>query len=344
MVQTDLLHRRGKSGTPRAEDRCERVGAPVKSGKSDGSWIDTARCGSCRLDFRAVKIGVILPAAQVEEHGGTPDWSMVRSFALSAEGHGLDSVWMFDHFFDRSRPWSQGMHEAWTIVSAVAAVTQRVEIGTLVLCSSFRTPGLVAKMAVTADHVSRGRLILGLGAGWHDEEYRTFGYPIDHRVDRFEEALQIVGSLLRGGSVSFEGRYHQVHDAKLVPGPRRRIPLLVAADGPRMLHLTARYADAWNTAWYGAPDGELRRSMEAFTGALEAEGRDPASVTRTVGMNVRDADLVGSDDEREFAGSVDELARTIDAYETFGVKHLIIQLLPHDEASLDRLADAIQRR
>ncbi len=296
------------------------------------------------LDFCAVKIGVTLPAVQVEEHGGTPDWSTVRSFALSAEGQGFDSVWMFDHFFDRSRPWTQGMHEAWTIVSAVAAVTQRIEIGTLAVCSSFRTPGLAAKMAVTADHVSGGRLILGLGAGWHDEEYRAFGYPVDHRVDRFEEALQIVGSLLRGGAVSFDGRYHGVRDAEIVPGPSRRIPLLVAGEGPRMLRLAARHADAWNTAWYGAPDEELRRSMEAFREALEAEGRDPASVTTTVGMIVRDADRIGSDDEREFAGSVEELARMIDAYGRLEVGHLIIQLAPHDEPSLDRLADAIQRR
>src|SRR4029450_116853 len=97
-----------------------------------------------------VKIGVILPAAQVDEHGGTPDWRTVQSVAQAAESHGLDSVWMFHHFFDRSRPWTQAMQEAWTIVSAVAAVTQRVGIGTLALCSSFRNPGLVAKMAVTA--------------------------------------------------------------------------------------------------------------------------------------------------------------------------------------------------
>lgn len=203
----------------------------------------------------------------------------MRSFALRAEAYGLDSVWMFDHFFDRSRPWAQGMQEAWTIVAAVASVTQRIELGTLALCSSFRSPGLVAKMAVTADEVSGGRLILGLGAGWHDEEYRAFGYPTDHRVDRFEEVLQIVTPLLRGGPVSFEGRYHEVHDAELVPAPNRRIAVLVAGDGPRMLRLTARYADAWNTAWYGAPDDDLRHLLESLAVAVEAEGRALESVT-----------------------------------------------------------------
>jgi FMNH2-dependent dimethyl sulfone monooxygenase len=251
---------------------------------------------------------------------------------------------MFDHFFDRSRPWTQGMQEAWTIVAAVAAVTRRVEIGTLALCASFRNPGLVAKMAATADDVSGGRLILGLGAGWHDEEYRAFGYPIDHRVDRFEEALQIVGPLLRGNSVSHQGHYYDVHDAELAPVPSRRIPLLVAGDGPRMLRLAARHGDAWNTAWYGAPDEELRRLEDAFTIAVEAEGRDLASVARTVGMIVRDPSRIESEDEREFAGSIDELANAIDAYGSVDTDHLIIQLLPHDERSLDRLADALAIR
>ena len=111
----------------------------------------------------------------------------------------------------------EGQHEAWTIVSAVAAVTERVEIGTLVLCSSFRSPALVAKMAATADEVSGGRLILGLGAGWHDPEYEAFGFPADHRVERFEEALQVIVPLLRGETVSFAGRYEEVRDAVLAP-------------------------------------------------------------------------------------------------------------------------------
>jgi FMNH2-dependent dimethyl sulfone monooxygenase len=113
---------------------------------------------------------------------------------------------MFDHFFNEPANGPiEGMHEAWTIVSALAAVTERVEIGTLVLCSSFRSPALVAKMAATADEVSGGRLILGLGAGWHDPEYHAFGFPSDHRVDRFEEALRIVVPLLRGETVTFSG-------------------------------------------------------------------------------------------------------------------------------------------
>jgi alkanesulfonate monooxygenase SsuD/methylene tetrahydromethanopterin reductase-like flavin-dependent oxidoreductase (luciferase family) len=296
-----------------------------------------------------MKIGVILPAAEGDGEGETPGWPAIRSFASAAEAHGLDSLWMFDHFFHKPEGRSiEGQHEAWTIVSALAAVTQRVEIGTLVLCSSFRSSALVAKMAATADEVSGGRLILGLGAGWHDPEYEAFGFPNDHRVDRFEEALQIVAPLLRGETVSFAGRYEEARDAVLAPAASRRIPILVAAFGPRMLRLTARYADAWNTAWYGAPDERLRERLAEFDAAIAVEGRDPSTVTRAVGMIVRDPAHDGSDDEdgedASFGGSVDELGRAIDDYAALGIGHLILLLQPMTEASLDRLAPALGRR
>jgi probable F420-dependent oxidoreductase len=295
-----------------------------------------------------MKIGVILPAAEGDGEGETPPWRTIRSFALAAEGHGLDSVWMFDHFFHKSPTGPvEGQHEASTIVSAVAAVTERVEIGTLVLCSSFRSPALVAKMAVTVDEVSAGRLILGLGAGWHDPEYEAFGLPNDHRVDRFEEALQIVVPQLRGETVTFDGRYHQAREAVLAPAPARHIPVLIAAFGSRMLQLTARHADAWNTAWYGAPDERLQENLAKLDAAMEAEGRDPTALTRTVGVTVHDPDLKRSEDEDEdtsFSGSVDDLAGVFDAYEALGIDHLILVLQPMTEASIDRLARAISLR
>jgi alkanesulfonate monooxygenase SsuD/methylene tetrahydromethanopterin reductase-like flavin-dependent oxidoreductase (luciferase family) len=188
-----------------------------------------------------VKIGVIVPGAASDSEGGRPSWPAILSFARAAEAHGLDSVWVFDHFFHKpsSGP-IDGQLEAWTVVSALAAATERVEIGTLVLCSSFRHPSTVAKMAATADEVSDGRLILGLGAGWHDAEYDAFGFPKDHRVDRFEEALGIIVPLLRGEKVTSDGEYFTTRDAVLEPPPSRHIPVLVAAFGRRMLRLTAR--------------------------------------------------------------------------------------------------------
>jgi alkanesulfonate monooxygenase SsuD/methylene tetrahydromethanopterin reductase-like flavin-dependent oxidoreductase (luciferase family) len=297
-----------------------------------------------------VKIGVILPAAEGDGEGGdgTPTWREIRAFALAAEEHGLDSVWMFDHFFHKpSNGPIRGQHEAWTIVSALSAVTERVEIGTIVLCSSFRNPALVAKMAVSAEEVSGGRLILGLGAGWHDPEYEAFGFPKDHRADRFEEALQIVVPLLRGETVTFDGRYHQVRDAVLAPAPARHIPILVAAFGTRMLRLTARYANVWNTAWYGAPDERLQENLAKLDAAMEAEGRDPATLRRTVGLVVGDPEHETSEDEdedRSFSGSVDELARVFDEYDALGIDDLILVLEPMTEASLDRLARTLALR
>jgi alkanesulfonate monooxygenase SsuD/methylene tetrahydromethanopterin reductase-like flavin-dependent oxidoreductase (luciferase family) len=288
---------------------------------------------------------VILPAAESDGDGATPGWPAIRSYALGAEARDLDSVWMFDHFFNAPATGPvEGMHEAWTVVSAVAAVTQRVAIGTLVLCTGFRGPGMIAKMAAAADEVSAGRLILGLGAGWHDPEYAAFGYPVDHRVDRFEESLRIIEPLLRGERVTFSGRYHETSDAVLAPAPGHRIPILVAAFGPRMLRLTARYADAWNTAWFGAPDERLYERMAALDEALAAEARDPTTLTRTVGMVVRDPGTpTPADDEEEgsFNGSVAELAATFDAYAALDVDHLILVLEPMTEASMDRLASAV---
>jgi alkanesulfonate monooxygenase SsuD/methylene tetrahydromethanopterin reductase-like flavin-dependent oxidoreductase (luciferase family) len=234
-------------------------------------------------------------------------------------------------------------------VSALAAATERVEIGTLVLCSSFRHPPTVAKMAATADEVSGGRLILGLGAGWHDAEYDPFAK--DHRVDRFEEALGIVVPLLRGQTVTFDGEYFTTRDAVLEPPPSRHIPVLVAALGPRMLRLTARHASAWNTAWFGEPDERLRGQMEALDEGLAAEGRDLATLERTVGIEIRDpslgaAEQAGEEDgeDRAFGGSVDGLAEAIAAYDELGIGHLIAVLQLMTEASLERLALAFARR
>lgn len=292
-----------------------------------------------------MRVGVSLPVGQGEAPDGTPGWDTILPFARHAESLGFDSLWLADHLLFRfpGQP-TTGIQEAWSILSALAASTTRVQLGPLVICLSFRNPALVAKMAATTDAISGGRLILGLGAGWHDPEYRAFGYPLDHRVGRFEEGLRIVGPLVRGESVSLSGRFHEVHDAVLAPPPARRIPILVAAKRPRMFRLTARHSDAWNGAWYGAPDERLRNDLGMLDTALAAEERDPTTMTRTVGMNVRDPDRLSPDDARPiaFGGSVDELARALDAYAAIGVDHLIVWLEPKDERSLDRLAHAVR--
>jgi probable F420-dependent oxidoreductase len=291
-----------------------------------------------------VRIGVTLPTSDADGADGSPRWAQVLAFARTAEELGFDSIWLPDHLLFRpdGEPPS-GLHEAWTILSALAATVPRVALGPLVLCHTFRNPGLAAKMAVAIDEVSDGRFVLGLGTGWHEPEYAAFGYPFDHRVARFEEGLRIIRPLLAGDPVTFRGRYHEARDAILMPPPSRRIPILIAAKGPRMFRLTARYADAWNGAWYGMPDERLRASLRSLDEALEAEGRDPATLTRTVGMVVRDPDLTTAEESHRaaYAGTVDDVARVLDGHAALGTDELIVWLEPRNEASLARLRTAV---
>src|SRR6478672_6319714 len=239
-----------------------------------------------------MRIGLVLPQASEDGAGGT--WTEILGLARQAEEGGADSLWLSDHFFYRAADApigsETGYHEAWTLLSALAATTRRVELGTLVLATSFRPPGLLAKMAATADEVSGGRLILGLGCGWHEPEYIAFGYPFDHRVGRFEEALRIIAPLVRGDRVTVEGQWSQVREAAIRPAPiRPDLPILIAAKGERMLRLTARFADAWQTAWFARPDDRYRERHASMIEACAAEGRDPATLQVTVGVSVEES-------------------------------------------------------
>jgi probable F420-dependent oxidoreductase len=293
-----------------------------------------------------MKIGLILPMSD-DDGTGTPAWPAIRDLARQAEAGGADSVWVYDHLVFRLDGPASGIHEAWTLLSAVATATERVELGTIVLATSFRNPALLAKMATTLDAISGGRLVLGVGCGWHEPEYRAFGYPFDHRVDRFEEALQILAPLLREGAVTFAGAYYQAEDCVILPrGPRPRIPLLVAAKGPRMLRLTARYADAWNTAWFGVPDDRLGQRLADLREACAEVGRDPASLEITVGLTVK-ADA-GDDWGRPGApaallGEPDVVADALRAYAALGVGHVQLDVQPATPASFDRVLTGVGR-
>ena len=162
-----------------------------------------------------MRVGLVLPIADKDGPDGVaPSYAEIRTLALAAEAGGLDSVWVFDHLLFRSDGNTTGIHECWTILSALAEATSRVQLGSIVMCTSFRNPALQAKMAATLDHISAGRLILGLGCGWHDPEYEAFGFPYDHRVGRFEEALTVITALIREGRADLDGR--------VGPGPRCR--------------------------------------------------------------------------------------------------------------------------
>lgn len=293
-----------------------------------------------------MKIGVALPTGEGDSGGGMPSYAFLRSIAQRVEGGGLDSIWIADHLIMRFPDTPEaGVHEAWTMLAALAEATERVELGTIVLCTSFRNPGLVAKMAVALDDISGGRLILGLGCGWHDPEYEAFGYSTDHKVGRFEEALEIIRRLLAGERVTFDGRWSQVTDAVLKPPPARDIPLLVAARRPRMLDLTARHAQLWNTAWFGAPDERLTERRSEFAAALATAGRAPATIEETVGVRMRPAGTPAPDGEGRgavFQGSATELADVLDAYAKLGFGHLIAWPDPTTDDALEWLVEGVE--
>jgi alkanesulfonate monooxygenase SsuD/methylene tetrahydromethanopterin reductase-like flavin-dependent oxidoreductase (luciferase family) len=289
-----------------------------------------------------MKVGIVLAQSAADGAGGT--WSEIAALARQAEDGSLDSLWLSDHFFYREDDApvgsETGYHEAWTLLSALAVATTRVELGTLVLATSFRPPGLLAKMAATADEVAGGRLILGLGCGWYEPEYEAFGYPFDHRVGRFEEALGIIVPLLRGERVTVDGQWgSRVHEAAILPPPvRPTMPILVAAKGERMLRLTARHADAWQTAWFGRPDDRYRKRHAGLLAACTAEGRDPATVEITVGVTVDetpDADALPLD--------AAAIASALDAWAIEGVDHLQLGLTSTTPETVAIIVDAVAR-
>lgn len=290
-----------------------------------------------------MKIGLMLPIGQQELLAGPDRWSLFRDMTVAAEESGFDSVWCADHllFRDEETPdRTEGIHEAWTVLSAVAAITDRVQIGSLVLCVPFRNPALTAKMATTLDEISHGRLILGLGCGWHEPEFDAFGYEFDHRVGQFAEALEIIVPLLRGGSVTFDGRWQRAADAQVVPaGPRPDgPPLLIAGKRPRMLELVARHATSWNAAWYGHPDeaDELRDRIARLHQAMDAIGRPRDEIELTAGIFVATSPAEDDRPDETIRGSIDDIAEAMAGYEALGVSHLIVHLWP-------RTVDAVRR-
>jgi probable F420-dependent oxidoreductase len=311
---------------------------------------DEARDRPVRSRTRTIhtmKIGMVLPMTG-SDGPGADRWPRIRDLARHAEVGGLDSLWVYDHLIFRMAGEDEdGIHEAWTLLAAVAASTDRVELGTIVLGTGFRPPALTAKMAATLDEVSDGRLVLGLGTGWHEPEYAAFGYPFDHRAGRFEEALAIIGPLLRGERVTFHGRWHDVEDAVLIPSPPRptrlpgRIPVLIAAKGERVLRLTARHADAWNTAWYGLPDDRFAGRLADLRAACEAEGRDPATLEVTVGLTIDASGEPGRPGAPEaLPPDADAVARALDAWRDVGVGHVQVDLRPVEERTIDILLAA----
>ncbi len=301
---------------------------------------------------RPLKVGIFLPFAEYMMNRRTPRWSDLMTMTQRAEELGFDSVWLGDHLlarFSEPQNWldghaTTGAWDCWSLLAAIAAVTQRIGLGPLVACTSYHTPALLAKKAATVDEISGGRLILGLGAGWHEPEYRAFGYPFDHRVSRFEEALTIIRTLLREGQIDFEGTYYQARDCELRPrGPRAAgPPMLIGSTSPRMLRLTAQHADQWN-GWI--PDRSRVEEVAPLRAKVDeacAEvGRDPATLERTLSITVNPIDERSGTDTGTLTGSPEVLAEALHAFAQEGISHIQIVFEPNTLTSIEAFAPTL---
>lgn len=296
---------------------------------------------------RPLRVGLILPDTEGEMGGQTARWNDLATMARLAESARFDSIWVADHLIYRFPPKpSQGPWECWSNLAALAAITSRVELGPLVSATSYRNPALLAKMADTVDEISGGRLVLGLGAGWHQPDYDAFGFPYDHRVSRFEEAIQIIHGLLRTGHVDFEGTYYTARDCELRPrGPRPEgPPIMIGSSSPRMLRLLAEYGDIWN-AWARQNLDELAADRQVVDAAMEAAGRDPATVERTVTLLVDLPTATGrpSEEKEGFRPRTpDELAAHLVDYAAAGISHVQLMLDPNTPAGIEWAAEALE--
>jgi probable F420-dependent oxidoreductase len=291
-----------------------------------------------------MQIGGLVRLGSIQAGAQPPRFSTIKDMACRMEDAGLDSIWLYDHLLYRwpDQP-AEGLWECWTVLAALAQATHRVRIGTIVLAAPFRNPAVLAKMASTLDEISDGRLTLGLGAGWHQPEFDAFGVPFDHRVSRFEEAVEILHPLLRDGRVDYHGTYYAAAECEILPrGPRPSGPtLMLAGKGPRMLRLIARYADSYNTAWHGQPADAVAR-IESVRAACTAEGRDPATLEITVGIPLAYPDLGPGGMPNPLTGSAEQIAETLQGFADLGVSHAMVDIAPHTPAALERFAHAVR--
>jgi probable F420-dependent oxidoreductase len=287
-----------------------------------------------------VRVGIQLPEVERDVR-----WPEYAAMARAAEDAGFESIWLGDHLLYRAdgRP-ERGPWEAWTMLAALAAATDRVTLGPLVACTAFHPPGLIAKMAATIDEVSGGRFVLGLGAGWNRSEFAAFDLPYDRRVSRFEEAFAIISGMLAGERVDARGRFHSADDVVLLPEPRRRVPIMIGSNGPRMLGIALPHADAWNT-WYddygNSPDGFAALNARISDAARQA-GREPSEVQRSACV------LVALEEARERAPipgapaiAPDALREHLDGLAAAGADEAIIVADPITQRSVERLGEIL---
>ncbi|MFT4040393.1 MAG: LLM class flavin-dependent oxidoreductase [Thermomicrobiales bacterium] len=314
---------------------------PAAGAAPTGRWITTKRDRPMSL---AMMLPLIRPVPTDPTDNGEQFWDLVAKAKLALDA-GFDMIWFPDHFVLDLDPNAdpRGPFEAWTALAGLAAALPGTPLGPMVACTGFHNPGSIAKMAETIDSISQGNFVLGLGCGWHKPEYDMFGYPFDHRVDRFEEALHIISSLTRTGTASFEGQYSQARGALNIPrGPRWREggpPILLGAKGPRMLRLTARYADAWNSDWLAKPE-DIQPMLAELDKACTEVGRDPETLVRTSSTRF----TFNPDDQNPIAvkGTPAEMAAEMQAYAKLGMRQHLVSIDPRTTENIERFAEVIE--
>jgi probable F420-dependent oxidoreductase len=302
-----------------------------------------------------LRFGLALPQYDFSLPNTPVDWSTLLGWAKRAEEMGFDSVWVSDHLFlDLGRYGGseerQSAMECFTSLAALSVSTQRVRLGTLVVCNDLRPPTLVAKMAAGIDVLSGGRLELGVGAGWYEPEYRAAGIEFSSpgvRITRLGEAVRIIIGMLSSESFSFEGEHYRVAEARNLPRPVQspRPPVWIGGKGDRITALAGRLADGYNSVWSWTPEAFADR-LKIVHRAARNVGRDPASVRKSVGLyclpaagdaelrarwqrylEVSPVEVDASFDEwrtGKLAGTIAEMLETIAAFEELGVEEVIL--------------------
>ena len=290
---------------------------------------------------RPLLVGIQLPEVEWE----VPFPELIR-MAQTAEAVGFDSIWLGDHLLYDLEIGPRGPWEVWTSLAALAASTERVLMGPLVASAGFHEPAMLAKQAATVDGISGGRLILGLGSGWNQREYRAFGFPYDRRVSRFAEAFTIIRTLLADGEIDFTGEFYRADHCVLHPRAARPggPPLMVGSTRPRMLSITLPFVDSWNVWWsdYGnTPAGfsELKANVDD---QAVLHGREAGSVSATCAVFIqlpggggRQMGGYGGSPVEPVRGTPVEVAEQLRAFADAGAAHIQLVVDPITRDSIE---------